>query len=121
MPSNVVAGMFNVGRAEYFEAEGEEREAPQVDFGGPARGHRPDSRAGGERRPDRPGRSAGHHPPRPAPVDPPQGLPDHCPDRVTAGHPGPQDGGMARYQVTVDVEKGPRLHRTLRARSAQAA
>ena len=28
---------------------------------------------------------------------------------------------MARYQVTVDVEKGPRLHRTLRARSAQAA
>jgi hypothetical protein len=28
---------------------------------------------------------------------------------------------MARYQVTVDVEKGPRLDRTVRARSALAA
>ncbi len=28
---------------------------------------------------------------------------------------------MARYQVTVDVERGPRLDRTVRARSALAA
>ncbi len=33
VPSNVVAGMFNIGRAEYFEAEGAEREPVQVDFG----------------------------------------------------------------------------------------
>ena len=28
MPSNIIAGMFNIDRAEYFEAEGEQREAP---------------------------------------------------------------------------------------------
>lgn len=33
VPSNIVAGMFNIGRAEYFEVEGLEREAPKVDFG----------------------------------------------------------------------------------------
>jgi LemA protein len=33
VPSNIVAGMFNIGREEYFEAEGEQREAPRVDFG----------------------------------------------------------------------------------------
>ncbi len=33
VPSNIIAGMFNIGRAEYFEAEGEEREAVKVDFG----------------------------------------------------------------------------------------
>jgi LemA protein len=33
VPSNVVAGMFNIGRAEYFEVEGEQREAVRVDFG----------------------------------------------------------------------------------------
>lgn len=33
VPSNVVAGLFKVGRAEYFEAVGEQREAPRVDFG----------------------------------------------------------------------------------------
>jgi LemA protein len=32
-PSNIVAGVFNVDRAEYFEAVGEQREAPRVDFG----------------------------------------------------------------------------------------
>jgi LemA protein len=32
-PTNVVAGMFNIDRAEYFEAVGEQREAPRVDFG----------------------------------------------------------------------------------------
>jgi LemA protein len=33
VPSNIVAGIFNVSRAEYFEAVGEQREAPRVDFG----------------------------------------------------------------------------------------
>ena len=33
VPSNFVAGMFNIGRAEYFEAEGPEREVPSVTFG----------------------------------------------------------------------------------------
>ncbi len=33
VPSNIIAGMFNVDRAEYFEAVGEQREAPRVDFG----------------------------------------------------------------------------------------
>ena len=33
VPSNIIAGLFNVGRAEYFEAVGEQREAPRVDFG----------------------------------------------------------------------------------------
>ena len=34
VPSNIVAGMFGVHREEYFEAEGQEREVPRVDFGG---------------------------------------------------------------------------------------
>jgi LemA protein len=33
VPTNVVAGVFNIARAEYFEAVGEQREAPRVDFG----------------------------------------------------------------------------------------
>ncbi len=33
VPSNIVAGMFGIHREEYFEAEGGEREVPQVDFG----------------------------------------------------------------------------------------
>jgi LemA protein len=33
VPSNIIAGVFNVDRAEYFEAVGEQREAPRVDFG----------------------------------------------------------------------------------------
>ncbi len=33
VPSNFVAGAFNIDRAEYFEAVGEQREAPRVDFG----------------------------------------------------------------------------------------
>jgi LemA protein len=35
VPSNIIAGLAHVGRAEYFEAEGAQREAPQVSFGGP--------------------------------------------------------------------------------------
>ncbi len=33
VPANVVAGLFHVERAEYFEADDEQREAPRVDFG----------------------------------------------------------------------------------------
>jgi len=33
VPSSIVAGLFNITRAEYFEAEGEERAAVKVDFG----------------------------------------------------------------------------------------
>ncbi len=33
VPSNIIAGLFSIGRAEYFEAVGEQREAPRVDFG----------------------------------------------------------------------------------------
>jgi LemA protein len=33
VPSNIVAGMFNFARAEYFEVEGEERDPVKVDFG----------------------------------------------------------------------------------------
>ena len=33
VPSNIVAGMFNIGKEEYFEAVGEQHEAPKVDFG----------------------------------------------------------------------------------------
>ena len=33
VPSNIIAGVFNIARAEYFEAVGEQREAPKVDFG----------------------------------------------------------------------------------------
>ena len=33
VPTNVVANMFGIRQAEYFEAVGEQREAPRVDFG----------------------------------------------------------------------------------------
>lgn len=33
VPSNIVAGLFGVRRAEYFEAEAPQRSAPTVDFG----------------------------------------------------------------------------------------
>ena len=33
VPTNIVANLFHIERAEYFEAVGEQREAPRVDFG----------------------------------------------------------------------------------------
>ncbi|MEO6791091.1 MAG: LemA family protein [Ornithinibacter sp.] len=33
VPSNIIANLFSIDRAEYFEAAGEQREAPRVDFG----------------------------------------------------------------------------------------
>jgi LemA protein len=38
VPSNFVAGMFNIGREEYFEVEGGERDVPGVSFGSTATG-----------------------------------------------------------------------------------
>ena len=38
VPSNIVAGMFNIGREEYFEVEGGEREVPGVSVGSTAPG-----------------------------------------------------------------------------------
>jgi LemA protein len=35
VPSNLVAGLAHIGRAEYFESEGAEREVPGVSFSGP--------------------------------------------------------------------------------------
>lgn len=37
-PSNIIAGLFHIGRAEYFEAEAAAREAPSISFGGSASG-----------------------------------------------------------------------------------
>ncbi len=33
VPTNIIANLFHIERAEYFEAVGEQREAPRVDFG----------------------------------------------------------------------------------------
>ena len=71
VPSNIIAGLAHIGRAEYFEAEGAERQAPQVSFGGPGAG------AGqiGPGAPTTPTTPTGPQDTiRPAaPVDPPQG------------------------------------------------
>jgi LemA protein len=36
VPSNIIAGLAKIGRAEYFESEGAEREVPSVSFGSSA-------------------------------------------------------------------------------------
>ena len=61
VPSNIVAGMFHISRAEYFEAEDAQREAPQVSFGGPGRRAGPD-RGRDAARADDLSRPPGHHP-----------------------------------------------------------
>jgi len=70
VPSNIIAGFAHIGRAEYFEAEGAEREAPQVSFGGPGAGSSQIGPGGGTA----PTTPAGPQDTiRPAaPVDPPQ-------------------------------------------------
>ena len=52
VPSNIIAGFAHIGRAEYFEAEGVERQAPQVELRRSRRGlrPRPDSRRSGRAR-----------------------------------------------------------------------
>jgi LemA protein len=71
VPSNIVAGLAHIGRAEYFEAEGAEREAPQVSFGGPGAGAGQIG-AGGSTAPTTPAGPQDTIRPA-APVDPPQG------------------------------------------------
>jgi LemA protein len=74
VPSNIVAGLAHIGRAEYFEAEGAERQAPQVSFGGPGAGAGQIG-PGASTGPTTPTTPAGPQDTiRPAaPVDPPQG------------------------------------------------
>jgi LemA protein len=71
VPSNIIAGVAHIGRAEYFEAEGAQREAPQVSFGGPGSG--PGQIGGGT--PSAPTASSGPQDTvRPSsPLDPPPG------------------------------------------------
>ena len=71
VPSNIVAGLAHIGRAEYFEAEGAEREAPQVSFGGPGAGTGQIG-PGGSAAPTTPAGPQDTIRPA-APVDPPQG------------------------------------------------
>ncbi len=71
VPSNIVAGLAHIGRAEYFEAEGAEREAPQVSFGGPGSGTGQIG-PGGSSAPTTPAGPQDTIRPA-APVDPPQG------------------------------------------------
>ncbi len=71
VPSNIVAGLAHIGRAEYFEAEGAEREAPQVSFGGPGAGTGQIG-PGGSTAPTTPAGPQDTIRPA-APVDPPQG------------------------------------------------
>ena len=73
VPSNVVAGMFGIHRAEYFEAEGAEREPVRVDFGqreatipppsGYAGGAAPSAPAGSPEGPQQPGPEGPGQPP----------------------------------------------------------
>jgi LemA protein len=67
VPSNIIAGVFNIGRAEYFEVEGAERDPIKVDFGTGASG------AGGAA-PPTPGAPTSPAP-SPSPQDSPQADP----------------------------------------------
>ena len=72
VPSNLLAGLAHIGREEYFEAEGAQREAPQVSFGGPGSG--PGQIGGGA--PSAPTTSSGPQDtigPSSPPLDPPPG------------------------------------------------
>jgi LemA protein len=72
VPSNLLAGLAHIGREEYFEAEGAQREAPQVSFGGPGSG--PGQIGGGA--PSAPTTSSGPQDtigPSSSPQDPPPG------------------------------------------------
>jgi LemA protein len=71
VPSNIVAGLAHIGRAEYFEAEGAERQVPQVSFGGPGAGTGQIG-PGGSTAPTTPAGPQDTIRPA-APVDPPQG------------------------------------------------
>jgi len=80
VPSNIVAGMFGVHREEYFEAEGEERQAVRVDFGQRDATIPP------------PGSYAGSEPPPPpaTPTAPPQAAQAEAPEVPPVGDGPPQ-------------------------------
>ena len=85
VPSNIIAGVFNIDRAEYFEAVGEQREAPRVDFGQrDAVIPPPSSYAGGGPASPAPAAAAPQDTP-PAPAAPPG------PGATPASPPGPGD------------------------------
>ncbi len=69
VPSNIIAGMFNIHRAEYFEAEGEQREPVRVDFGQRDATIPPPS-----------GYAAGAPAPNPGPTAPPQATAAEAPE-----------------------------------------
>ena len=65
LPTNVIAGIAKVGKAEYFETEGAERQAPQVSFGADSGPSAPQAPAA----PQAP--SAPYQQPAPSPQDSP--------------------------------------------------
>ena len=110
VPSNIIAGMFNVERAEYFEAVGEQREAPRVDFGQrDAVIPPPSGYAGGGVRSGRrlPGHAPAPGPPAPArrrrpPRAPAPPRPRPPPDRASLrGSAGPPVGGREVHRAGV--------------------
>ena len=85
VPSNIVAGMFSIGRAEYFEVEGEERDPVKVDFGQrDATIPPPSGYAGGTPA----GEPASPAPASPSPVSPPPAVPSA--GEASAAGPAPE-------------------------------
>ncbi|HET6967294.1 MAG TPA: LemA family protein [Ornithinibacter sp.] len=89
VPSNIIAQLFNVERAEYFEAVGEQREAPRVDFGQrDAVIPPPSGYAGGSASAPTSG-AAGAPAPAPTPQDTPPASAATPPTAPTEGQPPP--------------------------------
>ena len=82
VPSNIIAGMFHITRAEYFEAEGEEREAVKVDFGQRDSSIPPPASYAGSEPAAPPAPPAG-------PAAPPQAAPAEAPEVPPSGGPQP--------------------------------
>ena len=122
VPSNIIAGIFNVDRAEYFEAVGEQREAPRVDFGqrdavipppSSYAGGRPRARPGLPPPRTRPCRSRRR---RPAPARPPASpltgpRRQHPPVTVPSLTRDPPDSLDAVVHRSVDVRSTARASR----------
>ncbi len=96
VPSNIVAGLFNIGRAEYFEVEGEERDPVKVDFGQRDATIPPPSGYAG-------GTSAG------APASPPPSAPaaPAAPTAAEASAAGPAATGAAPVPETAPAPEAP--------------
>jgi LemA protein len=85
VPSNVIAGMFNFARAEYFEVEGEERDPVKVDFGQRESTIPPPSSYAGSDAPE--ARAPEQVAPAPQPQDPTLGAPPSQPGTQPAQPP----------------------------------